>query len=138
MTKDDAQAEVERLYGEWMDAAAGRDSDWYRANLAAEFVYITYEGNIRTLDELIAVNKLSKNSAYRLLDVRGARHGDVLLAFGTYTGKGELDPEVPASEELRAMYGRAYGGGVELAFSGSWVEREGRLQCLHLHTTQVL
>ena len=132
LSPNDVQKEMQRLYDEWMHAATVHIDQWYKHNLADEFVYISAGGGKATREEMIAIANLSRNSEYKLFDVSGRQYGDVIFAHGHYFGKGDFPDDALVNASMREKYGR----GVRLAFSGTWVERDGRLQALHLHTTQ--
>lgn len=127
------QAEMERLYDEWMSAAQVHDGDWYRDNLAEEFFYINAGGGEVDVEGIVAIADKSQRSEYAMRSVSARRYGDVILAHGRYFGKGDFPPGGGISEEMRAAYSR----GSEIAFSGTWVEQGGRLKCLHLQSTPI-
>ncbi len=117
-----------------MQAATVHDDDWYKNNLADEFYYLSAGGGKASREEMIDIANLSQNSEYKLYEVTGRRYGEVILAHGRYMGKGDFPAdEALVSPAMREKYGR----GVELRFSGSWIERDGRLQSLHLQTTEI-
>ena len=131
----DVQETVDRLYTEWFAAAKAHDDDWYRSNLADEFVYVMANGKHLNLDEIVETANRSEDSDYKLLGVAGKQYGSVILATGRFFGKGnfpEDDPKVTA--EMREKYS----AGAELAFTGTWVERNGELRCLHLQATPTI
>lgn len=126
------QDEIERLYSEWLVAAATHDIDWFRANIAEEFFYITAAGQTIDRDELYAAVNRSQNSEYHLRHVTAVEYGDVILAKGQYFGRGDL----PKGEVSEALY-RIYTTGSEMLFSGTWTRRQGTLRALHFQTTVV-
>jgi hypothetical protein len=128
----DAQQEMERLYTEWMAAAQAHDEDWYRNNTSDEFFYIHAGGDEVDTEGCIALANSSRDSEYHLRWVNGRRYGDVILAHGMYFGKGDLPVSEAVSQELHDKYIQ----GCEIRFSGSWIERDGKLECLHLQSTE--
>lgn len=131
----DVQETVDRLYTEWFAAAKAHDDDWYRANLADEFVYVMANGQHLDLEEIIQTANRSQDSDYALLEVQGKQYGHVILATGKFFGKGDFPEDDPmVTEQMR----EAYSKGNTLAFTGSWIERDGELRCLHLQGTPLV
>jgi len=117
----DLAARLTALYEGWF-AAIGADGvgDLGRV-LAEEWVYTNYDGLVRDKAEYLDwVDSVTESAAFvGPYDLRVTRYGDLALVLGGY----RVDHQ---------------GGGdpLRLRFTGLWIDRDGRWQCLTHHNTE--
>ena len=111
---EDLAAHLTSIYGDWFAAVVGDGSGPLPEVLADEWIYTNYDGWVRTKPEYLEwvegfTDPVTFVGPY---DVEARRYGDVALVLGGYR------VDVPDGEPL------------VLRFTGVWVERDGRWQCL--------
>lgn len=116
-------ARLRSLYEEWFATLCAEGTGRLDQILAAEWVYTNYDGLVRSKSEYLDhVGSVAETVTFEGpydLDVRS--FGDVVLVLGGYRVT-----DLPG------------GGVLELRFTGLWIERNGRLQCLTHHNSEVV
>ncbi len=122
--REAVEAILAELYAEWFAVLSREGTGRLDEILADEWVYTNYDGLVRGKDAYLihvdaVVEEVTLDGPYDLV-VR--RYGDVVLTSGGYrvTGLPEDAPDV------------------ELRFSGAWIDRDGRWQCLIHHNSAVV
>lgn len=119
---EDLTARLIATYREWFASIVGEGIGPLDEVLAEEWMYTNYDGLVRTKSEYLdwvaaVVESVEFAGPY---DVEVRRYGDLALVLGGY----RVDRE-PG------------GGALELRFTGLWIERDGRWQCLTHHNSEV-
>jgi ketosteroid isomerase-like protein len=113
---------LSELYSAWFAAITSEGVGPLEYVLAEEWRYTNYDGMVRGkaayLDHVASVAEdVTFVGPYA---VEASLHGDVALVLGGYRVEG-----LPG------------GGVLELRFTGAWVRRDGRWQCLAHHNSEV-
>jgi len=108
-------------YREWFDAIQGDGTGTLGSMLADEWVYTNYDGLVRNRSDYLrsvtgAAEPVEFVGPY---DVKVQRHEDIVLVFGGY------HVLLPSDDSLM------------LRFSGVWLLRDDRWQCLMHHNSVV-
>lgn len=117
------EATLTELYGEWFAALSREGVGRLDEILAEEWIYTNYDGLVRGKGAyLIHVASVVETATLEgPYDLVVQRYDDVVLVFGGYR-VADL-PDAAADVELR--------------FSGVWIDRDGRWQCLMHHNSPV-
>jgi hypothetical protein len=118
-----------------MDAIAQRDGDWFRRNLAEDFVYVDILGGLRDRENVIRMDAGIGDTMEATLHEQSVRTFGADLAIvhslvhARIGGTGaELSPEL---QEL-------YRQGVDMAFTDVWQRQGGCWIALTHHATRVV
>lgn len=118
------EAILAELYAEWFAVLSREGTGRLDEILAEEWVYTNYDGLVRGKEAYLihvgaVVEEVTLDGPY---DLVVHRYGDVALTGGGYRVTG-LPDDAPD---------------VELRFSGAWIDRKGRWQCLMHHNSTVV
>jgi hypothetical protein len=110
------------LYEEWFHTLCVEGIGRLDEILADEWVYTNYDGVVRDKGEYLdhvasVVETVTFEGPYELTV---SEYGDLALCFGGYRVAGLPDDAV-----------------FELRFTGLWIERDGRRQCVFHHNSEV-
>ena len=120
---DDLNDGLTTCYRDWFDAIGAEGTGPLESMLAEEWAYTNYDGLVRDKAEYLGwVAEFSESVVFvGPYDVRARRYGDVALVLGGYRVLHD-----PPSDDV-----------LELRFSGVWMWREDRWQCLLHHNSPV-
>lgn len=121
--RETLEALLAELYAEWFTALTREGTGRLNDILADEWVYTNYDGLVRGKETYLAhvasvVETASFEGPY---DLSVRRYGDVALTTGGY-----LVTDLPGDAP-----------DLELRFSGAWVRRDARWQCLLHHNSAI-
>ncbi len=110
------------LYQDWFAAITADGIGPLQTMLAEEWIYTNYDGLVRNKAEYLSwVATVNEPVDFvGPFDVQVERHGDVAAVFGGYRVVQQSD-----------------GPDLELRFTGLWVRRGDRWQCLAHHNSEV-
>jgi hypothetical protein len=132
MSYEDVTDEFRPLCNGWFVAATDGDDDWFHEYLADEFVYLMGGGEVEPKQRTIAMNRIVQNRSYVLKDLVAHRYGDVILARGTYSARGDI----PKGSAPQIQIDR-YAAGAMVRFSTVWAPRDGELRCVLFQSTTI-
>ena len=117
---DDLTKTLTAHYQEWFAALTEPGTGPLDSLLADEWRYTNYDGLFRNKDEYLAwVSGFSEPLTFiGPYEVEVRRYGDTTLVFGGYRVLHQPDPQP-----------------LELRFTGGWIQRDGRWQCLFHHNS---
>jgi len=115
-------AHLTALYEEWFAAIGAEGIGGLDRVLADDWVYTNYDGLVRDKAEYLAwVDSITETASFvGPYDLAVSRHGDLALVLGGYR------VDHPGGSDS-----------LVLRFTGLWIERDGRWQCLTHHNTEV-
>ncbi len=110
-------------YREWFAAIGAEGTGSLRSMLAQDWTYTNYDGLVRDKSEYLDWVAGTSDSAVFVgpYDVRVRRYGDIVLVVGGY----------------RVVHPSDDDDVLELRFTGVWLWRDGRWQCLVHHNSEV-
>ncbi len=119
---DDLTDHLTNCYRDWFDAIGGEGTGPLGSMLADEWMYTNYDGLVRGKTEYLDwVAGITESAVFiGPYDVEVRRHGDVVLVLGGYRVLHPSDDDV-----------------LELRFTGVWLWRNDRWQCLIHHNSEV-
>jgi len=128
----DVTEEFRPIWNGWFVAATEGDDDWFWEHLGEEFVYLMGGGETEPKDRTIAMNKVVQNRSYVLGDMVARRYGEVIVATGVYSARGDIPPGAAPQSQIDK-----YAAGAQVRFSTVWVPRDGALRCILMQSTTI-
>jgi hypothetical protein len=132
MSYEDVTEEFRSLCNGWFVAATDGDDDWFHEHLADEFVYHMGGGEAEPKERTITMNRIVQNRSYILQDFVAHRYGEVILARGTYSARGDI----PRGSAPQIQIDR-YAAGALVRFSMVWAPDGDRLRCVLFQSTTI-